>query len=215
MSEVGIFVSLTGNVNIFTVVHVKKLKNIALVGNTGHHDNEIDLDYLEGLERTQVDINNLRKIVRVLRTEGDQTQLIDSVWLRGRCKARALFESLSEVVLERFPESVLLFVSESLEEYTIILFYWETASRAVSGFNAVLSPTVDTCSCDSLSRLSRISHISYVKMDLGRLSWTSFSLVSGSHLSVSVSFEEYRMSVFFGRRVGCNAGFDSGIHWRQ
>ena len=58
---------------------MKKLKNIALVGNTGRYDNEIGLDGPEDLESTQVDINKLRKIVRVLRTEACQTQLIDSV----------------------------------------------------------------------------------------------------------------------------------------
>ena len=82
-------------------------------------------------------------------------------------------------------------------EFREAWFYWETASRAVSVFSALLSPTVETCSCNSLSCLYRISHISYVKMDIGRLSWTLFSLVSGSHLSVSVSPEEYRMSGFF------------------
>ena len=79
MPEVGVFISSSGNLNIVTLVHMKKFKNIALVGNTGHYDTNIDLDRPEGLERTQVDINKLRKIVRVLRTEDDQTQLIASV----------------------------------------------------------------------------------------------------------------------------------------
>ena len=38
------------------------------------------------------------------------------------------------------------------DEYTVFWFCWETASRAVSVFSALLSPTVETCSCDSLSR---------------------------------------------------------------
>ena len=39
MSEIDIFVSPTG---VITVDHMKKLKHIAFVGNTGHFDNEID-----------------------------------------------------------------------------------------------------------------------------------------------------------------------------
>ena len=50
-----------------------------------------------------------------------------------------------------------------------------------------LVSTVDARSC-----------VSPVKMDSGRLSWTMFSLVSRSRLSVSVSPEEYRMSGFWG-----------------
>ena len=39
MSKIDIFVSST---SIITLDHKKKLKNNALVGNTGHCDNEID-----------------------------------------------------------------------------------------------------------------------------------------------------------------------------
>ena len=50
MSEIDIVVSSTGNCNISTLDHLKKLKNNAFVGNTGHFDNEIDLAGSEGLE---------------------------------------------------------------------------------------------------------------------------------------------------------------------
>ena len=44
--EIDILVSSTGNFNI----SMKKLKNNAFVGNTGHVDDEIDLAGSEGLE---------------------------------------------------------------------------------------------------------------------------------------------------------------------
>ena len=43
-----------------------------------------------------------------------------------------------------FLESALLLVSESLEEYTMNRFYWETASRAVSVFSAMPVSTMST-----------------------------------------------------------------------
>merc|ERR1711967_104118 len=48
VSEVDIFVSSTGNFNIITLEHMKKMKNNAIVGNIGHFDNEIDMAGLEG-----------------------------------------------------------------------------------------------------------------------------------------------------------------------
>ena len=42
VSEIGIFVYSTGNFNIIALDHMNKLKNYALVGNTGHFDNEIN-----------------------------------------------------------------------------------------------------------------------------------------------------------------------------
>jgi len=48
VSEIDIFVSSTGNFNIITVDHMKKMKNNAIVGNIGHFDNEIDMAGLEG-----------------------------------------------------------------------------------------------------------------------------------------------------------------------
>merc|ERR1711988_1202718 len=48
VSYADIFVSSTGNFNIITLEHMKKMKNNAIVGNIGHFDNEIDMAGLEG-----------------------------------------------------------------------------------------------------------------------------------------------------------------------
>merc|ERR1712209_289525 len=45
---IDIFTSATGNFNIITLEHMKKMKNNAIVGNIGHFDNEIDMAGLEG-----------------------------------------------------------------------------------------------------------------------------------------------------------------------
>jgi len=55
VNEIDIFVSATGNFNIITLDHMKKMKNNAIVGNIGHFDNEIDMAGLEGLEGMKVD----------------------------------------------------------------------------------------------------------------------------------------------------------------
>jgi len=51
MIEMGvdIFITTTGNFNIITADHMKKMKNNAIVGNIGHFDNEIDMAGLEGM----------------------------------------------------------------------------------------------------------------------------------------------------------------------
>merc|ERR1712045_573210 len=48
VGEVDIFTSATGNFDIITLAHMKKMKNNAIVGNIGHFDNEIDMSGLEG-----------------------------------------------------------------------------------------------------------------------------------------------------------------------
>merc|ERR1712232_432546 len=50
VGEDDIFVSTTGNKDIITLEHMKKMKNNAIVGNIGHSDNEIDMAGLEGFE---------------------------------------------------------------------------------------------------------------------------------------------------------------------
>merc|ERR1719222_1605643 len=55
VGEIDIFVSTTGNFNIITVEHMKKMKNNAIVGNIGHFDNEIDMAGLEGIAGIKVD----------------------------------------------------------------------------------------------------------------------------------------------------------------
>merc|ERR1719465_185324 len=53
--EIDIFVSATGNFNIITIEHMKKMKNNAIVGNIGHFDNEIDMAGLEAFPGIQCD----------------------------------------------------------------------------------------------------------------------------------------------------------------
>jgi len=55
VGEIDIFVTTTGNFNIITVEHMKKMKNNAIVGNIGHFDNEIDMAGLEGTEGIKVE----------------------------------------------------------------------------------------------------------------------------------------------------------------
>merc|ERR1712078_496854 len=55
VSEVDIFVTTTGNFNIITLEHMKKMKNNAIVGNIGHFDNEIDMAGLEGFAGIKVE----------------------------------------------------------------------------------------------------------------------------------------------------------------
>jgi adenosylhomocysteinase len=43
ISTADIFITATGNRNIITVDHMKKMKDKAIVGNIGHFDNEIDM----------------------------------------------------------------------------------------------------------------------------------------------------------------------------
>merc|ERR1719230_473580 len=50
VGDIDIFTTTTGNFNIITVEHMKKMKNNAIVGNIGHFDNEIDMAGLEGFE---------------------------------------------------------------------------------------------------------------------------------------------------------------------
>merc|ERR1719197_253132 len=50
IDEIDIFVTTTGNFNIITLEHMKKMKNNAIVGNIGHFDNEIDMAGLETCE---------------------------------------------------------------------------------------------------------------------------------------------------------------------
>merc|ERR1719487_2749755 len=55
VGEIDIFVSTTGNFNIITLDHMKKMKNNAIVGNIGHFDNEIDMEGLEGFKGIKVE----------------------------------------------------------------------------------------------------------------------------------------------------------------
>merc|ERR1712010_437289 len=55
VGEIDIFTSATGNFDIVTVEHMKKMKNNAIVGNIGHFDNEIDMIGLEKFEGIKVE----------------------------------------------------------------------------------------------------------------------------------------------------------------
>merc|ERR1712053_11622 len=58
VGEIDIFVTTTGNFNIITLEHMKKMKNNAIVGNIGHFDNEIDM---AGLEKTEgIKVENIK-----------------------------------------------------------------------------------------------------------------------------------------------------------
>merc|ERR1739844_515509 len=55
VGEIDIFVSTTGNKDIITLEHMKKMKNNAIVGNIGHFDNEIEMDKLEKFEGIKIE----------------------------------------------------------------------------------------------------------------------------------------------------------------
>merc|ERR1712161_142012 len=55
VGEIDIFTSATGNYEIITLEHMKKMKNNAIVGNIGHFDNEIDTAGLENFPGMKVD----------------------------------------------------------------------------------------------------------------------------------------------------------------
>jgi len=57
LDRADVFVTATGNVDVVTVEHMKKMKDGAIVGNIGHFDNEIDmagLKKLPGIRRTNI-----------------------------------------------------------------------------------------------------------------------------------------------------------------
>src|SRR2546426_3424261 len=49
VERADLFVTATGNLNIITVEHMKRMKDKAIVGNIGHFDNEIDMAGLKKL----------------------------------------------------------------------------------------------------------------------------------------------------------------------
>jgi adenosylhomocysteinase len=57
LGRADIFVTTTGNVDVITVDHMKKMKDGAIIGNIGHFDNEIDMAGLKkfpGVVRTNI-----------------------------------------------------------------------------------------------------------------------------------------------------------------
>ena len=65
VSEIDTFVSSTGNLNIITLDHMKKMMNNAIVRNIGHSDNEIDLADSDGLEGMKDATSSLRRSFRL------------------------------------------------------------------------------------------------------------------------------------------------------
>merc|ERR1719210_2798465 len=59
VGEIDIFTSATGNFNIITLEHMKKMKNNAIVGNIGHFDNEIDMAGLED-PKNNIKVENIK-----------------------------------------------------------------------------------------------------------------------------------------------------------
>merc|ERR1712216_642858 len=55
VGEIDIFISATGNKDIITLEHMKKMKNNCIVGNIGHFDNEIEMEALEKFPGIKVD----------------------------------------------------------------------------------------------------------------------------------------------------------------
>merc|ERR1711976_196329 len=55
VGEIDIFVSTTGNKDIITLEHMKKMKNNAIVGNIGHFDNDIQMEKLEKFQGIKIE----------------------------------------------------------------------------------------------------------------------------------------------------------------
>jgi adenosylhomocysteinase len=51
VGEADVFVTCTGNLDVITVAHMRKMKDCAIVGNIGHFDNEIDMAGLKKVTR--------------------------------------------------------------------------------------------------------------------------------------------------------------------
>jgi len=54
VDKADIFITTTGNVDIITIEHMRKMKDCAIVGNIGHFDNEIQVEALRNLKWTNI-----------------------------------------------------------------------------------------------------------------------------------------------------------------
>jgi adenosylhomocysteinase len=54
VSQADIFITTTGNVDIITIEHMRAMKDLAIVGNIGHFDNEIQVEALRNLKWTNI-----------------------------------------------------------------------------------------------------------------------------------------------------------------
>ncbi len=54
VKRADIFVTTTGNKDVITLDHMREMKDMAIVGNIGHFDNEIQVDALENMKWTEI-----------------------------------------------------------------------------------------------------------------------------------------------------------------
>jgi adenosylhomocysteinase len=54
MASADIFVTTTGNKDVIRIEHMREMKDMAIVGNIGHFDNEIQVAYLQNLKWTNI-----------------------------------------------------------------------------------------------------------------------------------------------------------------
>ena len=54
MADADIFVTTTGNKDVIRIEHMREMKDMAIVGNIGHFDNEIQVAALNNLEWTNI-----------------------------------------------------------------------------------------------------------------------------------------------------------------
>jgi adenosylhomocysteinase len=54
MASADIFVTTTGNKDVICIEHMREMKDMAIVGNIGHFDNEIQVAYLQNLKWTNI-----------------------------------------------------------------------------------------------------------------------------------------------------------------
>lgn len=54
VSTADIFVTTTGNKDVITLDHMRAMKDMAIVGNIGHFDNEIQVNALENMKSTEI-----------------------------------------------------------------------------------------------------------------------------------------------------------------
>jgi adenosylhomocysteinase len=73
----ALFIPATGNLKIMAPEHMKEMKNYAIVGNVGHYDNEIEVDWLENRPGSRVE--NLRpRLDRFVSPDGHGVRLLAS-----------------------------------------------------------------------------------------------------------------------------------------
>jgi len=54
IDKADIFITATGNVDVITIEHMRKMKDCAIIGNIGHFDNEIQVESLRNLKWTNI-----------------------------------------------------------------------------------------------------------------------------------------------------------------